>query len=761
MQAELVGKSLGHYKVLEQIARGGMATVYKGADPVRKRAVAIKVLPAYFAHNAQFARRFQREARAAARLEHDHIVRVYESGEAFDISYIVMEYVGGGTLKNLLLQEGLTLDRAALVMKQIASALAYAHKEGIIHRDVKPSNVLMATPDHAKLSDFGIAKFANEDTALTALTGTGVGVGTAAYMAPEQAVEAANANHRADIYSLGVMLYEMIAGCLPYNADTPMGLLAQHLYEPIPSIRRDAPQAPQVIEHILFKALAKDPDQRFDSPVALAKAFSDALAQKPVVIDLPDSAPRISTADEATSFARPMVVPDNDVPEYDDEPLTVIAVDTDEFDGTEGTDISRLLGNMSAQHQAVFTRALKAFDAGDLDTSRRLVLRILNDDDHVSEAWLLRSYLEENWYDQMQCARNALASTPDSADAKLRVEQLEAVRLPMMHGTRVVSMIPAVREAHDAVMDDFFLDSRMEDAVDPLDHPGQCPYCGVVNEPARTACSSCHKSLMRIREPLKKVTDSLNTAIMLNLASTVMIVMQLLPPLIWTWYLQIERASRYMIGVETILDQQAMILITGSFTDLMTNELFALLLGAGLARGLLLVAAGIGLRFRGTWAYYTGLFLFGVEILWAVLATIMQWTGIVIGGASLLFAGAGLLALSAATVNFRVTTERYLVRPDGRLKSGVAYWQRGVEYQKRAMWAMAVVHFRAAVAAAPNVTRHYKSLGFGYNKLGRLDRAVLALEQALRLDPADPETQNMLRRVRELKAESEQSESPA
>ena len=309
MQENFIGRYVGRYLLEDLINRGGMSAVYRGRHAETGQIVAVKILPGYFAHDPQFLRRFQREARAVAILNHPHIVRVLSTGKADSLPYIVMEYVGGGTLKDLLDQGLLPFERATRLVGQIADALQHAHEHGIVHRDVKPSNVLLVSPDVAKLSDFGIAKMADEGTTImTALTATGIGVGTAAYMAPEQAIEAASADARADIYSLGVMLFQIVAGRLPYTADTPMGLLAQHIYEPVPSVHRDAPDAPQALERVLLKAMAKDPAARFQSAVDLAQAFADAAANRPVTIDLPpdmeplDAAPTAVLADTDATY---------------------------------------------------------------------------------------------------------------------------------------------------------------------------------------------------------------------------------------------------------------------------------------------------------------------------------------------------------------------------------------------------------------------------------------------------------------------------
>ncbi len=738
MQENFIGRILGQYLIEDVINSGGMATVYRGRHTQTSQIVAVKVLPVYFAHDPRFTKRFQREAKAVAMLNHPHIVRVYTSGETDGVPYIVMEYVGGGTLKEVMERGVLSLERAVVLVEQVASALTYAHHKGIVHRDVKPSNVLLVNLDVAKLSDFGIAKFADESTTvMTALTGTGIGIGTAAYMAPEQATQASHADARADVYSLGVMLYQIVAGRLPYNADTPMGLIAQHLYEPVPSVQRDAPAAPSGVGRVLLKAMAKSPENRFETAEDLARAFKDAVAGRPVNVVLPEeSDPALEgptrrvdrEAGERTQLDRAGSVPTPSLPE----------VDVD--------DISDLELNLDADQEKTFRAALAAYDSGDLDQARNLLNEMLREDDQIAEAWLLLSFVEDNFFDQLQCAENAVAVAPDLEDARLRLEQIEGQRLPGTFG-RARSQIRAVQSAHVKAMDAYFVPSALE-ALDPLDNPDQCPYCGVVNDPRRNVCSKCSQSLMRSVPPQKAATPALRTALTLNFAMLALAVIQLIPPLLWTWYVSVPNPSRARMFIDDVFATQAARLALGDFREVLNPELFGLLVIAGILRILLLILMAVGLRLRWAWVYYLSLLIFAFEGVWGLVAVALGWTGWIVGPISALVAFSGLMMLGSASENFRVNSERVLVLPEGRLKSGAAYLQLGREYQRKGMWALAVAQYRAAVAAAPNRPDHYKSLGIGYNKLGRLDRALPVLEQALRLDPTDMETMVLLKRLK-------------
>jgi serine/threonine protein kinase len=282
MQHKLIGQTLGQYQIVEQLGQGGMATVFKAYQPRLEREVAVKVLPAYFAHDPQFSERFRREAKAIARLDHPNIVPVYDSGEEQDIAYIVMKYVEGGTLKERLEKGRLDLKSAVHIVGQVADALTYAHEQGIVHRDVKPANILMPREDWAQLTDFGIAKAAVETQALT---GTGVGVGTPEYMAPEQA--SGKTDGRVDVYSLGVTLYQMVTGQLPYTGETPMGVVIKHMQAPLPLVRETTPNVPESVERIILKTLAKDPDDRFQTPNELSDALQAAIEGLPISVELP------------------------------------------------------------------------------------------------------------------------------------------------------------------------------------------------------------------------------------------------------------------------------------------------------------------------------------------------------------------------------------------------------------------------------------------------------------------------------------------
>lgn len=268
------GSNLGPFRILHQIGEGGMARVYKAYQPSVERYVALKVLPSHYADDPQFIERFIREARTIARLEHKNILPVFDFGEQDGITYLAMRFVEGGTLKELMTKGCLTLHDTQDLMTQVCSALDYAHRHGVIHRDVKPSNVIIDGEGAAYLTDFGIAKVLGGSGG--DLTATGAAIGTPAYMAPEQAVGGA-VDARTDIYALGIMLYEMLTGRVPFQADTPMAVLMAHMSDPLPLPHVFNADIPEAIEEVVIKALAKNPEDRYQTANEMAQALRLAI----------------------------------------------------------------------------------------------------------------------------------------------------------------------------------------------------------------------------------------------------------------------------------------------------------------------------------------------------------------------------------------------------------------------------------------------------------------------------------------------------
>jgi tetratricopeptide (TPR) repeat protein len=269
------GENVGPYRIIEQLGQGGMATVFKAYHPALDRYVAIKVLHPAFKEDPNFLARFQREARIVAKLEHPHIVPVYDFSEHKGMAYLVMRYVEGETLKARLTGEPLSPERTLEILKPVADALAYAHEQGVLHRDIKPSNVMLTPDGNIFLTDFGLARMAQSGESTLSQD---MMIGTPQYMSPEQA-KGEEVDERTDIYSLGVVLFEMLTGRVPFSADTPYAVVHDHIYTPLPLPSTIKPDIFPALERVLLKALAKEKDDRYQKVTALAIAFEDAAVE--------------------------------------------------------------------------------------------------------------------------------------------------------------------------------------------------------------------------------------------------------------------------------------------------------------------------------------------------------------------------------------------------------------------------------------------------------------------------------------------------
>src|SRR5947209_19757800 len=272
LQAALVAR----YALDRELGHGGTATVYLAQDLKHSRAVAIKVLRPELAA-ALGAERFLREIEIAARLTHPHILPSHDSGEAAGFLYYVMPVVEGESLRDRLKREPqLPVEEAVRIAREVATALSYAHSQDVVHRDIKPENILLSGGE-AVVADFGIAR-AIVAAGAEQLTDTGLAVGTPGYMSPEQATGAEHLDGRSDVYSLGCVLYEMLAGHPPFLGTTAQEILARHTLDPVPPLRTIRPELPEAVELAVRKALAKSPADRWRTPAALSEALAQAVA---------------------------------------------------------------------------------------------------------------------------------------------------------------------------------------------------------------------------------------------------------------------------------------------------------------------------------------------------------------------------------------------------------------------------------------------------------------------------------------------------
>ena len=267
------GQTLGPYRIIDKIGRGGMATVFKAYHATMDRNVAIKILPEHMAEVAGFRERFEREAKVVAKLQHPHILPVFDYGVDGDTSYLVMPYVPSGDLKHYIRNGPHPLEEVADIFNKLAGALDYAHERGILHRDIKPDNILFDASQNPLLSDFGLTRMTEGSNHLT---GSAV-IGTPSYMSPEQG-QGKEIDHRSDIYSMGILLYEMVTGYIPFSADTPVAVIFKHVSEPLPMPQDKRPDLPDAAQNVILKALSKEPDDRYDSCMEMATAFTDAIS---------------------------------------------------------------------------------------------------------------------------------------------------------------------------------------------------------------------------------------------------------------------------------------------------------------------------------------------------------------------------------------------------------------------------------------------------------------------------------------------------
>ncbi len=327
----LLGKTLaGKYRIDSRLSEGGMGTVYRGTHVLMDKTVAVKVLRPSLAADEKIVARFSREARAASKISHPHALSVTDFGEAEDgVVFLVMEYLDGKTLKEIIREDGpMALPRAVEILRQVGGALDAAHGEGVLHRDLKSDNIMLLSSsgtDYAKVLDFGIAKIKEADGAYDpGLTAPDLVIGTPQYMSPEQCSQSPDIDARSDIYSLGVILYELLVGHVPFVGESPTAIMLKHLQEPAPSVLQERSDVPQAIGRVVARALEKRPEDRYQTVGELVEDFTIAAGMEPasvsssathkkIVVAEEPSAPAFDERDEETlvrkRYTTPMVPP--------------------------------------------------------------------------------------------------------------------------------------------------------------------------------------------------------------------------------------------------------------------------------------------------------------------------------------------------------------------------------------------------------------------------------------------------------------------
>jgi serine/threonine-protein kinase len=356
----MVPETIGRYRIQAELGRGGMSTVYLAHDPHFEREVAIKLLPVELSHHPTFRRRFEREAKVVAALADPAIVPVYDFGEEMGQPYLVMRFMTGGSLAERLHQGPLSLADAAFIMGRLAPALDEVHAHKVVHRDLKPSNILFDQRGEPYISDFGTVKVTK---ATTQLTDTGGAVGTPAYMSPEQIQGETELDGRSDIYTLGIILYEMLSGKHPYQSNTPIAVAVKHMFEPTPRILDTRPDLPPETQFIINKAMAKQPADRYETAVSFAQAICALVPH----VEMPVKAVAMETPPRHEGRRRALIISNS---EYQDPALAHLTRPT--------ANVHRLVDVLRDPHVGQFDQVATLVDEP-ADVIRRAVAHFFAD----------------------------------------------------------------------------------------------------------------------------------------------------------------------------------------------------------------------------------------------------------------------------------------------------------------------------------------------------------------------------------------------
>ncbi len=385
------GENVGAYRIVEKLGQGGMATVFKAYHPALDRYVAIKVMHPAFTEDPNFLARFQREARIVAKLDHPNIVPIYDFAEHQGHPYLVMRFVEGETLKARLQRGALEPQEVLHIAQAVGGALTYAHGQGVLHRDIKPSNVLLTPDGGVYLTDFGLARMAEAGESTLSRD---MMVGTPQYISPEQAKGLTKLDARTDVYSLGVVLYEILVGRVPFTADTPYAIVHDHIFTPLPLPRELNPDLTEPLERVLLRALAKEPDDRFESVQELIGALGSALepaAAPPLPETIVVPTPPEVAVPPPPPAARPSEAVERPVEERPQEkkrrwPWVVAAIVA--VCACIAAFLCLGIINERQQTQALLEEARAAREAGDLGLALDLYEQAIDADPHLIPAYI-------------------------------------------------------------------------------------------------------------------------------------------------------------------------------------------------------------------------------------------------------------------------------------------------------------------------------------------------------------------------------------
>lgn len=419
--------------------------------------------------------------------------------------------------------------------------------------------------------------------------------------------------------------------------------------------------------------------------------------------------------------------------------------------------------DMDDKTQTLLDAAEGALEVGNRESAERLLRQLLEVEPYTAQAWYLLSLAidSDQREDQISCLRNALVADPNLQPARERLDSLEGVATMAWQTRRTV---PLLDELRDEELESFALFSKMEEyGKDPLDDPLQCPYCGAVNPVENTVCTECEHKIIFYEPRAEKPGPQLQMAVLLGGIAAMLGIFEVSTAALWLWYGTLGTDSYLQMGLGAALDSSAGHFLFGDLLrpDFLTGVAANLLLIGGLIRITILAVVWYGAYNRWRWGYYGAVVASGADSFFQIILFLLGLSGSLISVAAAILSMGALISLFTARVDFSLKQARVAVTPDARVKSAAGYYDRGMRFKNRDMWAVAVAHWRKAVGASPRTAEYYRWLGIGYLRLKRYDRAIPVLEEALYLKPGDEQMSKLLRLSREIIAADTQAEREA